>query len=108
MSGSDRILGPARLLVDANPPETVRLMSSLVAMVQVSLRRSRAAWPIVASAGLICLLAASLLAAGPMYAGAVALAGLQRVMTDAPVSEANVKGAMRLDPEPAAAAGRVV
>ena len=83
-------------------------MSSLVAMVQVSLRRSRAAWPIVASAGLICLLAASLLAAGPMYAGAVAIAGLQRVMTDAPVSEANVEVSMRLDPEAAAAADRVV
>ena len=66
-------------------------MSSLVAMVQVSLRRSRAAWPIVASAGLICLLAASLLAAGPMYAGAVSIAGLQRVMVDAPVAEANIE-----------------
>ena len=83
-------------------------MSSLVAMVQVSLRRSRAAWPIVASAGLICLLAASLLAAGPMYAGAVAIAGLQRVMTDAPVAEANVEVSMRLDPEAAGAADRVV
>ena len=51
------------------PPETVPSMSSLVAMVQVSLRRSRAAWPIVASAGLICLLAASLLAAGPDVRG---------------------------------------
>ncbi len=77
------------------------LMSSLVAMVQVSLRRSRAAWPIVASAGLICLLAASLLAAGPMYAGAVAIAGLQRVMTDAPVAEANIEVSMRLDPDAA-------
>ena len=83
-------------------------MSSLVAMVQVSLRRSRAAWPIVASAGLICLLAASLLAAGPMYAGAVAIAGLQRVMTDAPVAEANIEVSMRLDPEAAGAADRVV
>ena len=83
-------------------------MSSLVAMVQVSLRRSRAAWPIVASAGLICLLAASLLAAGPMYAGAVAIAGLQRVMTDAPVSEANIEVSMRLDPDAAGAADRVV
>ena len=83
-------------------------MSSLVAMVQVSLRRSRAAWPIVASAGLICLLAASLLAAGPMYAGAVAIAGLQRVMTDAPVSEANIEVSMRLDPGAAQDAERVV
>ena len=84
------------------------LMSSLVAMVQVSLRRSRAAWPIVASAGLICLLAASLLAAGPMYAGAVSIAGLQRVMVDAPVAESNIEVSMRLDPQAAEAADRVV
>jgi FtsX-like permease family len=89
-------------------PETVPLMSSLVAMVQVSLRRSRAAWPIVASAGLICLLAASLLAAGPMYASAVSIAGLQRVMVDAPVSQANIEVSMRLDPADAEAADRIV
>ena len=83
-------------------------MSSLVAMVQVSLRRSRAAWPIVASAGLICVLAASLLAAGPMYAGAVSIAGLQRVLVDSPVPEANIEVSMRLDPDQAEAADRVV
>ncbi|MEX2182959.1 MAG: hypothetical protein WEC14_00785, partial [Chloroflexota bacterium] len=83
-------------------------MSSLVAMVQVSLRRSRAAWPIVASAGLICLLAASLLAAGPMYAGAVSIAGLQRTMVDAPVAEANIEVSMRLDPDAAEPADLVV
>lgn len=73
-------------------------MSSLVAMVTVSLRRSRAAWPIVAAAGLICLLATTLLAAAPMYANAVAIAGLHRVVTDAPVAEANVSVAYRVDP----------
>jgi hypothetical protein len=83
-------------------------MSSLVAMVQVSLRRSLAAWPIVASAVLICMLAASLLAAGPMYAGAVSIAGLQRVMVVSPVSEANIEVTMRLDPDDAEAADRVV
>ena len=39
---------------------------------RVSLRRTRADWPIVAAAGLITLLAAVLLAAGPMYASAAA------------------------------------
>lgn len=74
------------------------MVSSLAAMLQVSLRRSRASWPIVAAAGLICLLASTLLAAGPMYAGAVSIAGLQRVLADAPVAEANVAVAFRTDP----------
>ncbi len=84
------------------------MISSVVAMVQVSLRRSAAAWPIVAAAGLICILAASLLAAGPMYAGAVSIAGLHRVLGTAPVAEGNVEVAVRLDPEVAEAADRVV
>lgn len=107
MSGSDLYSAP----LGGSPtriPEPMPLMSSLVAMAQVSLRRSRAAWPIVASAGLICLLAASLLAAGPMYAGAVSIAGLQRVMIDSPVSDANVEVSMRLGPDDAEAADRVV
>ncbi|MGZ9160304.1 MAG: FtsX-like permease family protein [Candidatus Limnocylindrales bacterium] len=74
-------------------------MSSFVAMIHVSLRRSRAAWPIVAAAGLICVLAATLLAAGPMYAGAVSIAGLHRVLADAPVEEANIAAAYRVAPD---------
>lgn len=65
----------------------------------VSLRRSRAAWPIVAAAALISVLAAGLLAAGPMYASAVSLAGLQRVLADAPVADANISVATRTDPD---------
>ena len=64
----------------------------------MSLRRSLAAWPIVAAAGLITVLAASLLAAGPMYASAVSLAGLQRVLADAPVADANISVVGRADP----------
>lgn len=64
----------------------------------MSLRRSLAAWPIVAAAGLITVLAASLLAAGPMYASAVSLAGLQRVLVDAPVADANISVVGRADP----------
>lgn len=71
------------------------MISSLAAMLHVSLRRSRASWPIVASAGLICLLAASLMAAGPMYASAVSIAGLHRVLADASPSEANVGVSLR-------------
>ena len=66
------------------PPETMPLISSLGAMLRTSVRRSRADWPIVASAGLICVLAATLLAAGSIFAGAVSIAGLHRVLVDAP------------------------
>ena len=66
------------------------MISSLGATIQMSVRRSRADWPIVASAGLICVLAATLLAAGSIYAGAVSIAGLQRVLADAPVTQANI------------------
>jgi len=84
------------------------LISSLVAMVQVSLRRSRAAWPIVGASGLICMLAASLLAAGPMYANAVSIAGLHRVMADAPVADANIEVSVRIAPDGWTAADRAV
>jgi hypothetical protein len=66
------------------------LISSLGAMLRTSLRRSRADWPIVASAGLICVLAATLLAAGSIFAGAVSIAGLHRVLVDAPPDAANI------------------
>jgi hypothetical protein len=74
------------------------LISTLAAMLHMSLRRSRASWPIVVSAGLICLLAASLMAAGPMYASAVSIAGLHRVLADAPPAEANVGVSLRAGP----------
>lgn len=51
----------------------------------------RSDWPIVAAAWLITLLAAILLAAGPIYSDAVSLAGLRRVLSDAPVADANVE-----------------
>ena len=51
-------------------------MRSFLGAWLVSLRRTRADWPIVATAALIALLAATLLAAGPIYSAAVAQAGL--------------------------------
>jgi hypothetical protein len=75
------------------------LTSSLAATLLVSLRRTRAAWPIALAAGLTCLLASSLLAAGPMYASAVSTAGLHRVLADAPPAEANVGISMWVEPD---------
>lgn len=72
------------------------MISSLGALLRISLRRSRSDWPIVLAAGWFCLLAAALLAAGAMYATAVSTAGLQRVLADAPVAEANIEVRLRV------------
>ena len=66
------------------------MISSIGALLRISLRRSRADWPIVVSAGLICLVAATLLAAGVVYGGAVSVAGLHRALADAPVTGTNI------------------
>ena len=70
----------------------------------VSLRRTRADWPIVATAALIALLAASLLAAGPIYSAAVSEAGLHRLVASAPTTDANIEVSVRTNPAEAAAA----
>jgi hypothetical protein len=64
----------------------------------VSLHRTRADWPIVAAAWLIVLLAATLLAAGPIYSSAVSLAGLHRVLDDAAAADANIEVTARITP----------
>ncbi len=74
------------------------MVSAFGALSGISLRRSRADWPIVASAGLICLLAATLLAAGSIYGSAVAQAGLQRALTDASVEDGGVTVVTRTQP----------
>ena len=73
-------------------------MQSLVAAWRVSLHRTRADWPIVAAAGLIALLAGSLLAAGPIYSSAVSAAGLHRQLESAPIADAGVQVVARVDP----------
>ena len=78
-------------------------MHSLLAAWRVSLHRTRADWPIVAAAWLIVLLAATLLAAGPIYSSAVSLAGLHRVLDDAPVADANIEVTARVQLDDAAA-----
>ncbi len=77
-------------------------MQSLFAGWRVSLRRTRAEWPIVAAAWLITLLAATLLAAGPIYASATSLAGLQRTLADAPVTGTTVLVSVYAPPQDAA------
>jgi hypothetical protein len=76
---------------------------SPLGMWRVSLERMRVDWPIVGAAWLITLLAATLLAAGPIYSSAVSLAGLHRVLADASVPSANIEVTMRADAAEAAA-----
>jgi hypothetical protein len=71
-------------------------------MLRISLRRSRADWPIVGAAGLICLLAATLLAAGSIYAESVSTAGLHRVLADARPADADIEVSFRALPAEAA------
>ncbi|MEO8274335.1 MAG: FtsX-like permease family protein, partial [Chloroflexota bacterium] len=56
----------------------------------MSLRRTRADWPIVMAAWLITLLAATLLAAGAIYPSAASEAGLRRALVDAPVADTDI------------------
>ena len=83
-------------------------MQSLVAAWRVSLHRTRADWPIVAAAGLIALLAGTLLAAGPIYSSAVSVAGLHRQLESAPVADAGVQVVARVDPTAVGAADAAV
>ena len=79
-------------------------MRSFLGAWLVSLRRTRADWPIVATAALIALLAATLLAAGPIYSAAVAEAGLHRLVESAPTTDANIEVTVRTSPDQAMAA----
>jgi FtsX-like permease family len=83
-------------------------VQSLVAAWRVSLHRTRADWPIVAAAGLIALLAGTLLAAGPIYSSAVSVAGLHRQLESAPVADAGVEVVARVDPTAVGAADAAV
>jgi ABC-type antimicrobial peptide transport system permease subunit len=63
---------------------------------RVILMRTRADWLILSAATLIIVLATTLLSAGPIYAGAVAVSGLHRTLQDSPVTEANVQITARI------------
>jgi uncharacterized membrane protein len=72
-------------------PEAPRLVRSLLAGWRVSLHRTLADWPIVAAAWLVTLLAAVLLASGPIYSSAASEAGLRRALADAPAADKDVE-----------------
>ncbi|HLI50250.1 MAG TPA: FtsX-like permease family protein, partial [Thermomicrobiaceae bacterium] len=62
----------------------------------IVLKRARAGWMILSAAFLTMLLATTLLAAAPIYARAVAEAGLRRELRDAPVTGANLQVSLSL------------
>jgi hypothetical protein len=66
---------------------------------RVVLQRTRADWLILTAAAAIVLLATTLLATGPIYAGAVAVSGLHRTLHDAPTTSANVEITSRSNPQ---------
>ncbi|NJD28396.1 MAG: ABC transporter permease [Chloroflexi bacterium] len=83
-------------------------MSRWLATWRVSLRRTRADWPIVLAAWLVTLLAAVLLASGPIYADAASEAGLRRSLLDAPAADRNIRVALYAATSEAEAANAAV
>ncbi len=68
------------------------------ATLRLVLARIRADWVVTAAAGLVILVATTLLASGLIYADAVTLQGLRRSLDDAPVRTVNLQATTRLAP----------
>ena len=69
-------------------------------------KRMAADWLIVGAVFVTVALATALLAAGPIYADAVTISALQRSLSDAPVTTANVLAEVRVLPADLEAADR--
>lgn len=67
------------------------MLSIVAAAWRQVLNRARADWLILSAAVLTILLATTLLAAGPIYAGAVTVSGLRRTLHDAPIQKADIQ-----------------
>ncbi len=72
-------------------------MSGL-ATLRLVLARIRADWVVTAAAGLVIVVATTLLSSGLIYADAVTLQGLRRAIADAPVRQANIQATSRMTP----------
>ena len=72
-----------------------RMVTMIAAAWRVVLKRTLSDWLILGAAFVTILLATTLLSAGPIYAGAVTLSGVQRTLNDADVRAANVQIATR-------------
>lgn len=74
-------------------------MSLLQDAWHVVLKRTRTDWLVIGAAGLIILLAVTLLSAGMIYGDAVALSSLHRSLRDAPGTQANLQATVPADAE---------
>ena len=75
---------------------------------RVLVKRLAADWLMLAAAAVTIVLATTLLAAGPIYAEAVSLAGLRRTLDDSPVAEANIEISLRARPAVLATVDEIV
>ena len=66
---------------------------------RIVVNRSFADWLIISAALITVLISTTLLAAGPIYADAVALSGVHRTLDDAPVPDVNLRVSVRANEE---------
>ncbi len=84
------------------------MISLLASAWRIVVNRSLADWLILSAALVTVLIATTLLAAGPIYADAVALSGVHRTLEDAAVRDVNVEVSIRTDGDRFAAANENV
>ena len=88
---------PDRVPDDGDPRASNPRVSSLfLAAWSLVLRRAASDLLIVAAAFVTILLAATILAAGPIYANAVAASGLERTLADAPARDSGLQVSARI------------
>jgi hypothetical protein len=90
---------PPPLSMSSRRPYTPRQQLGRGASVRsgrLALRRMAAVWPLVAAVFVAATLAATLLAAAPIYAGAAAQAGLEETLRAAPPAEAGIEVSQRV------------
>lgn len=75
------------------------MITLLASAWRIVVNRSLADWLILSAAAVTVLVATTLLAAGPIYADAVTLSGVQRTLADAPVQEVNAEVTIRTNAE---------
>lgn len=83
------------------------MLATLAAAWRTAMKRLRSDLLIVGAVFITVLLAAGLLAAGPIYADAVTISALQRSIADAPVSDSGATVALKVFPEDYSAADGV-
>lgn len=71
------------------------MITLLASAWRVIVKRSLSDWLILSAALITVLISTTLLAAGPIYADAVALSGVHRTLADSPISEVNLQVTVR-------------